>query len=147
MAHIQRVPLKRSRDGKRKNSYRVRYVDLDRRERMKSFPTKAAAEDFAAKVHTETRDGSFVDPARGKMAFEVFASEWLKTKANRKPKTISGYQSILDKHIYPKFGKRSLSSIRAMEIDALLADMERDGLSGSRQSAGMHRWSSAGWEP
>jgi site-specific recombinase XerC len=46
----------------------------------------------------------------------VLAKRWLSTKATRSPKTVAGYQSLLDTLVLPRWGEAPL---RDMTFDAL----------------------------
>lgn len=132
MAHVRKLKRKTTKNGKPVYVFQTRYVDLDRRERAQNFSTRREADDFAAKVHLQVREGSFVDPQRGRVLFGAFAEEWLATKGHLKAKTLEGYRSLLREHLLPQFGKKRLNTIRAMEVDRLLARMSERGLSASR---------------
>ena len=76
MAHIQ----DRRHLGK---GWTVRYRDHTRRERSKSFVRRIDAERFAAQVEIDKLQGTWTDPARGKMTVSEWAEEWLKSKIGR----------------------------------------------------------------
>src|SRR4051812_16924107 len=58
--------------------YRVRYIDVDRRERSKSFPDrqKRAAEDFLTEVESRKLRGQSYDPEAGRITFATYAQSW-----------------------------------------------------------------------
>ena len=61
-----------------------------------------------------------------------WATGWLETTAHLKPKTRDGYASLLRHHIIPRFGSRSLSSIRPVGVQRFVSELTEAGLSPSR---------------
>ena len=49
--------------------------------------------------------------------FRDYATTWL-AERGLKPRTVEGYQRMLDRHLLPKFGKRQLDSITVAEVKA-----------------------------
>lgn len=89
----------------------VRYRDESRRQRKKSFDRKVDAQRFAASVETDLNRGDWIDPDRGRELFGDWADKWLATTADRKPKTRETYESIVRKHLMPRFGRAPIGSI------------------------------------
>ena len=63
-----------------KERWQVRWRDAGGRQRKKSFVRKLDAEAFEAKVKTTLADGSYVDPAAGKVSFRSYAEQWRKAR-------------------------------------------------------------------
>src|SRR5687767_1801743 len=95
MAHIQ----KRG-DGR----WRARYRGPDNREHSRTFKRKADAERFLANVESRKNAGEWIDPRRGRMAFRAWLERWGDTVVHLKPKTLAGYESLLNCYILPTFG-------------------------------------------
>src|SRR3954453_1961304 len=74
---------KRQRDGNL--SYRVRYRTPAGIQRSKSFDRRADAVRFAAAVETAKNNGTFLDPARGRVTVGEWAEKWLAGQAHLKP--------------------------------------------------------------
>jgi Phage integrase, N-terminal SAM-like domain len=107
----------------------VRYRDPDRRERSKTFLRKIDAEEFARSVETDIRRGDYLDPAAGKVTLESWAEEWFGTIRHLKPKTREGYEGILRKHILPRLGRRSLASVKPIDIRRFVSELVDAGYS------------------
>jgi integrase len=82
----------------------VRYRDDARQQRKRSFERKLDAQRFARSVETDLLRGDWIDPRRGQEPFGEWAAKWLETLGNRKPKTRESYESIVRKHLLPRFG-------------------------------------------
>lgn len=139
MASIVEVPRTRKgtrRRGARSNgalvAYKVRYRDPDRRERSKTFLRKIDAEEFARSVETDIRRGDYLDPAAGKVTLNEWADEWFGTIRHLKPKTREGYEGILRKHVLPRLGRRSLASVKPIDIRRFVSELVDAGYSPSR---------------
>jgi site-specific recombinase XerD len=65
------------------------------------------------------------------MRFEAFAREWLdsypRTK-DLKRSTTEGYESIVEHHLTPAFGRLQLAAIDVAELDRYIAKKRMDGL-------------------
>jgi integrase len=112
--------------------YRVRYRDPSARSREKWFGRKVDAERFARTVEVDKDRGEYIDTRRGRITLEEWSQKWLATKADKKPKTLEGYQSLLDNHVLPALGERSLRSITSEDIGMWLGRLKGSGLSASR---------------
>jgi integrase len=132
LASIRRV--KRKNNGaKERVSWEVRYRDPNKRERSKTFKTRALAESFAQTVEADITRGEFLDPRLGKKAFGEWAHEWLASReGDIKPTTYISYEGLLSKHILPVFGDTAISRIRPLDIQQFLTGMRRKELSRSR---------------
>lgn len=112
--------------------YIVRYRDPSGKSREKWKRRKEDADRFARNTESDIDRGTFVDPIKSKITLDEWSTKWMKTKAHRKPKTVTGYHSLLDTHILPRFGPSELQRIRASDINEWLADLKSTGLSASR---------------
>lgn len=130
MAHITKVERK-TKDGKKRHAWKVRYRDPDRVERARTFTKRKDAEAFASTVETDILRGDYVDPRAGKGTLNEWATKWSST-LTVKPRTQASYESLLRSRILPKFGKRQLASLRRSDIQEWIASMMKEGLSASR---------------
>jgi len=91
---------------RRKSSgrYEARYRDSRNRSRGKTFATRKEAKRFLDKVGTEIADGTYRDPALGKISFEEYATWWLANRPELRPRTVELYQSLLRRHLLPTLG-------------------------------------------
>ncbi|MBF6195673.1 tyrosine-type recombinase/integrase [Nocardia sp. CDC186] len=117
------------RFGKGKR-WRARYVDPNGVERSRSFDTKAAAQKFLdSDVTTKVVTGTWVDPDRSGVLFEVVAEKWFATKKFRKPKTVAGYRSLLDTIVLPRWGEVRLREIEFEDIQEWVVALSESGSS------------------
>ncbi len=105
----------------------VRYRDESRRQRKRTFDRKADAQRFANSVETDLVRGEWIDPNRGRELFGDWAEAWLATTANRKPKTRESYESIVNKHLRPRFGRAPIAAIDYPTVLAYVAELRDAG--------------------
>ncbi|HVL03334.1 MAG TPA: tyrosine-type recombinase/integrase [Acidimicrobiales bacterium] len=109
--------------GKWEASYR----DPQRRERIRTFRTRAEADRWLATVKTDLTRGDYVDPRLARTEFGHWAAEWLATTAHLRPKTRVGYEGDLRVHVLPVFSHRSVGSIQQVDVRRFVADMIANG--------------------
>ena len=82
----------------------------DAAERSKTFPTLETAKSYRGQLEAEQARGITFDPRAGKKLFRSYAEEWL---SNRRLgiMTKETYADILERHIYPQFGKLAINRI------------------------------------
>jgi integrase len=92
--------------------WQARWV-AEGKERSKSFVRKTDAERYLRTVVADVETGTYADPVRSGVTFGVVAESWFKTKeaANRAPKTIAGYRSLLDVVVLPKWNDHRLRDV------------------------------------
>jgi hypothetical protein len=125
MAHIRRHPVDNSK-------WQVRYIDPTGRERSKVFPRKVDAERFLIHIEAQKQRAEWINPELSSTLFEDWAEGWLANRTHLKPKTFSGYESLLKVHILPRFGSSRLDRIDSLSIEEWIADLKASGLSASR---------------
>src|ERR1700737_1050606 len=93
--------------------WRVRWVDDTGKEHSKSFARKPDAQAFLNKLTADGVRGDYVDRGKSAETFKTVAEQWfaIKTGANKKPKTLAGYRSLLDTLIIPRWGDVPLKAI------------------------------------
>ena len=106
----------------------VRYRDGLRRQRKRAFDRKVDAQRFAHSVEADLVRGDWIDPDRGRELFGDWADKWLATTANRKPKTRESYESIVHKHLRPRFGKAPIAAIDYPTVLAFVAELQSGGM-------------------
>jgi integrase len=109
--------------GKWEASYR----DPQRRERIKTFRTRAEADRWLATVKTDLTRGDYVDPRLARTEFGHWAAEWLATTAHLRAKTRVGYEGDLRVHVLPVFSHRPVGSIQQVDVRRFVADMIAKG--------------------
>lgn len=132
MAHVRKVSRKKA-SGKSGHAWQVRYRDPDRVEKSRTFRTRDEADRFARKIEVTKDEGTYIDPSLGKTLFSDWAQDWLVSSSpGLKPSTISGYRSLLRKHVIPTFGNAPLAKVRAVDIQQFIGELSDDGMSPSR---------------
>jgi len=122
MADIQR---RATRDGVR---WDVRYRDASRAQHKRSFQRKVDAQRFANTVETDLLRNDWIDPKRGDELFADWASTWLETVRDRKPKTRESYESIVGKHLLPRFADTPIGAIDYPAVLSFIADLRAEQL-------------------
>jgi integrase len=105
----------------------VRYRGSDRRQVKRTFKRKIDAQRFAATADADVLRGEWIDPRKARETFGHWAAQWKATTTHLKPKTRAGYDSILSKHLLPRFADEPLSSIDHPCVLAFLSDLAASG--------------------
>jgi integrase len=105
------------------------YVGDDGKPHTKDFRTEAEAEAWSNAERGKVVTNTWVSPDVGKGTFLDVAEAWLKTKegAQRRPKTIAGYRSILDTLVLPRWGETAVRDIAYPDLSAWFAGLSVDG--------------------
>ena len=90
------------------------------------------AEKYLIHVEAQKQRAEWIDPELSATPLEDWAQRWLATRANLKPKTHAGYESLLRVRILPRFGRERLDRIDPVSIEGWVADLVAEGLSASR---------------
>jgi hypothetical protein len=109
-----------------------RYRDPSGRERARNFTRKVDADRFLIGVESEKLRGQWIDPEAARTRLSEVAERWYSTTALLKPKTRSGYRSLLNSRILPNLGDLQLRQIDPVVVREWVADLQKDGLSASR---------------
>ena len=88
----------------RGNRYDVRYRTPDGNVRTKTFATRKEADRFANTVEADKHRGAFVDPRLARVTLDEYATKWLTTRPNLRPRSRETYESQLRLHIRPATG-------------------------------------------
>ncbi len=123
MGHIRRTESGR---------WQARYRDPSGRERARNFTRKVDADRFLIGVESEKLRGQWIDPEAARIRLSEVAERWYSTTAPLKPKTRSGYRSLLNSRILPNLGDLQLRQIDPVVVREWVADLQEDGLSASR---------------
>ncbi|HAF24550.1 MAG TPA: site-specific integrase [Blastocatellia bacterium] len=91
--------------------------------------TKKDAEKYRNKIATERDLGTFVEPSL--MGVDEYLDKWLEAAARPRlhERTFADYRELLKRYVRPELGSRKLSSVRALDIQALYSGMQQRGLS------------------
>lgn len=105
--------------------WRARWRGPDKRERAQVFDTKADARAWEAEQRRLVRRGAWVDPAGGRVTVSEWAEQWVSMQTWR-PLTHARVRSVLNRHLLPAFGDRSLASVRHADVAAWVAGLSRE---------------------
>lgn len=98
--------------------HQARYLVDGKQVSAGTFETKKAAWAALARVQVTLEDGSWVDPALGKVTFREHAEAVLEHRAgDLRASTLVTYRQGLNSLVYPTFGNKPLSSITVQDID------------------------------
>lgn len=98
-------------------------------ERSQSFKLKRDADTFVKTIDFAVLEGTYIDPAAGRITFREYSVGWLERKqAAVKPTTLSTYRTHLDAHLLPAFGDVPLRSITREHVKTWAARLEGGGL-------------------
>jgi integrase len=86
----------------------------------RGFDLKEEAEDWLDDMKHSSKTGQYVDPAQSARTLGDVVAEWRGTWTDLEPKTKAGYESILNKHVLPAFGKARLSAITPDAVQRLV---------------------------
>jgi integrase len=106
----------------------VRYRDDAKRQRKRSFERKTDAQRFARMVETDLLRGDWIDPKRSQESFETWARMWLDTLGGRKPKTRESYESIVNRHLLPRFDNTPIGAIDYPCALAYISELQHRGV-------------------
>ena len=112
-------------------AFEARYRDPLGRERSKSFPTKGEARAFLTHIESSKQKGSWIDPARARILFAVWAKEERKTWSDLRAATRARADSLMRSHVLPAFGEAQLGNISPLEVQAWVNELTASGLSSS----------------
>jgi hypothetical protein len=83
--------------------WRARWRDPSGRQKAKTFTHKNLAVKYLQGVGMAMQTSTYVDPSAGNMSVEVFAAKWISTQGHLKPSTLATYESLLGKHVLPRW--------------------------------------------
>ena len=132
MAYVRPVYDRKLRPGdprRRPIGYEVRYRDGDGVQRTKGgFRRRRDADAWASDLETSRHQGTLVPHSQGSTRLVDVADEWLASiQDRRRPKTVDGYEKLLNVHVRPAFGRRSVGSITYADADRLVRSIEAIG--------------------
>ena len=109
--------------------WRVVWVDENGHEHSKSFARKPAAQDYLKQLTADIQTGTYVDPRKSSEAFGPVAEAWFLSKqgAQRKPKTLAGYRSLMDTIVLPQWGNVPLKRIDYEQYSLWLGRLSTEG--------------------
>jgi integrase len=110
--------------GEQKEAWIVDYTDQQGDRHIQTFDKKRTADDYAAKVHQDVRNGLHVPPSKS-ITVEEAAEAWVRlVEANgmkghgpAERTTIRQYRQHIDLHIVPRLGRTRLAQLSPKAIE------------------------------
>ncbi|MFQ5472162.1 MAG: tyrosine-type recombinase/integrase [Dehalococcoidia bacterium] len=112
--------------------WKARLAIPGRGTRNKTFDRKTDAEKWLRNEQAKLDRSEWVDPRLARTLFAEWAHEWQLSRRNLKPKTLAGYESLLQVHLLPQFGHLPLSTIDPYMVEMWVVELADSGLSPSR---------------
>ncbi|MCX4543839.1 hypothetical protein [Streptomyces sp. NBC_01565] len=117
MAWAEKVYKVRNGKQTTKYTWRARWTKPDGKPGSEpGFETKKLAEKYGEKQEAAIEAGRWIDPAKQRVKFGVFAKRWMKAKPKRGA-TIAKRWNLLEQHILPKWEHTSLIDITWFDVD------------------------------
>jgi hypothetical protein len=119
---------KRKRGGKVR--WRARYPDPTRggkREIERIFATRREAERYLREQQVAVQRGTHIDPADTERRFLHVVEAWRATWLELEPKTKAGYESILNKHVLPRWRDARIGAVSAESIQEWVNELAASG--------------------
>lgn len=101
------------------HTWRARYPDPShggRKEIERNFATKREAERWLNEQKVAVQRGTHVDPADHERQFKDVVEAWRGTWLELEPKTKAGYDSILNKHVLPRWSEARIGAVSTEAI-------------------------------
>jgi len=100
-----------------RTAYLARYRGPDGREHSKQFAKRSDAERFLAVAEVTRSEGSWVDPARGRMRLRDWLVEFREAQQQvLRPSTLVRDEAYVRRHLLPAFGDVPLARIRHEDV-------------------------------
>jgi integrase len=108
-------------------NYAIRYVDATGHRRLETIgPDPKEAERALTARLRQLDTGEWIEPSQ--QTLSEFVDGWLARKETRLAySTLAGYRSFLNGHVLPALGHRPLSTLRTVDFDNLVHQMEANG--------------------
>jgi integrase len=92
----------------------------------RGFDLKQEAEDWLSDMQHAAKQGTYIDPTQSARTLGDVVAEWRGTWTDLEPKTKAGYESILNKHLLPRFGKARIANITPDAVQRMVNDLAAD---------------------
>jgi integrase len=116
MGHIIKTPA---------GTYRANWRDPAGRQKAKTFRTRKEAAAHLAAMETAVSQGTYVDPAAGKMRFGTYAERWLASRSVEAT-TLAGWTSRLRARLLPEWGGWPVARIDHLAVQEWVTRMSRE---------------------
>lgn len=127
MGSIRRSPRSAGRP-KGDVRWEARYRDPSGRQRTRTFTAQADAKAFLKTTEATVLQGSWINPAGGKMLFGVWAEDWWLTTTNLRRSTRLRNRGYLERYLLPRFAGEPLSALNQAMIRTWVSELTARGL-------------------
>jgi integrase len=140
-----RAAVERAKKAKRRPPSRWSVMYYDRAGKLKSevAATKTRAESRCAELERMLAQGSYVDPAAGKVTVAEMADKWIDARQDLRKSTWWKYRGLLDNHVLTRWGDLSLNAVYQEDVATWVADLLKskdDGGTGLGPSQARHAY-------
>lgn len=111
------------RDTSRGARYDVRLRDPEGRTYTRTFRTKDEAKTFERSELTARDRGLWIDTRLGSRTFRELAADWLASNPAKKASTLAAERSLLDRHVLPELGPKTVRSITPRDVQAIVNNL------------------------
>lgn len=111
---------------KRGGKYRVKVFHRGRYVAGRTFSRKREAEQWERRQKDALAAGTWVRPADADATVSEWVESWWRARHENKPSTTARYRSLLDRHLLPHWGRRPLTSIGRLEVQAWATTLAED---------------------
>jgi len=112
-----------------KDRWRARWRDPGGRQKAKTFTQKDIADHYLRNIDAAIQTRTYVDPSLGNVKVREFAAKWMSAQGHLKPSTRATYESILSKHVLPRWGSTPLSKVAHEDVAVWVSGLINSGLS------------------
>jgi len=95
---------------------------------QRSFERRVDAKQWEADQIAKLREGTWIDPARGRVAFDQIAEDWQQSRQHLAMRSQETTRFLLDAYILPALGRVPIGSIAPLDVDRLLTALTERGL-------------------
>lgn len=119
--------------------YMVRYrTPQQTQTKKRGFRTKRDAQEYANNVEVSKASGTYVAPSRGRVTIAELGVGWLERQtAHTKPSSQRSRESAWRVHVLPRWGNARVSTIKATDMQAWIAQLSTNPATGRRKGIGL----------
>jgi len=108
--------------------WRARWRDPGGRQKAKTFTQKDFADHYLRNINAAIQMRTYVDPSLGCVKVKDFAAKWMSAQGHLKPSTRATYESILSKHVFPRWGSTPLLKVAHEDVAVWVSGLLESGL-------------------
>jgi len=112
-----------------KDRWRARWRDPGGRQKAKTFTQKDFADNYLRNIDAAIQTRAYVDPSLGNVKVKDFAANGMSAQGHLKPSTRATYESILSKHVFPRWGSTPLLKVAHDDVAVWVSGLLNTGLS------------------